>query len=356
MESKFTQVYKLATAQNPLIHLLCAKQLWDSPWGYGLSLYGCNDGMPFKVGKPQLVFFGISLVVYIIFIMKNNAKVVEKLLIGFFLFVGLFSLFLTTYLSTPLWILFKNQLALIQFPWRFISISLIGIGFMGSWLINQITEKWKKNIMITLCFFILVISIAYYQSRTFINDQLTTSSLSYEDQYINKEAISTNASYGYAELTPASVNEAYYLSFVPFIFPRKLPLFFNVQHAQPVQNGLQSGKVTIMKDEPFYRSVTLVALEKKVFVNIHAYPNWVIKVNNKIINSYDLYLHKKVDLMGRPILDVNPGQTYTVITYYEQTSIEKYASIISGITFLFCLMMVIINKKKYIIKTIPDKI
>ena len=111
-----------------------------------------------------------------------------------------------------------------------------------------------------------------------------------------------------------------------------------------------------MKDEPFYRSVTLVALEKKVFVNIKAYPNWVIKVNNKIINSYDLYLHKKVDLMGRPILDVNPGQTYTVITYYEQTSIEKYASIISGITFLFCLMMVIINKKKYIIKTIPDKI
>lgn len=105
-----------------------------------------------------------------------------------------------------------------------------------------------------------------------------------------------------------------------------MPSFFDIKQSNPIH----------IKNTPFDRTVTFVAKEKKAFVNIHAYPNWVLYINNKKINSYDYFLRKQTDGMGRPILTVVPGRTYTVRVRYEQTSIKILANIITGGTLLLC--------------------
>jgi hypothetical protein len=55
-------------------HFLCIRQIWNSPWGFGQSIPGCQfDGMSFQIGKIQIILFllGISFFIFNIFFKKK---------------------------------------------------------------------------------------------------------------------------------------------------------------------------------------------------------------------------------------------------------------------------------------------
>ena len=87
-EMNFTWAKEVATLTNFRDHFLCVNQLWDFPWGYGGSTKGClNDGISFKIGRLQIIFsvLGILLFLYKILIKKIKYNKIYLFLVSCFL-------------------------------------------------------------------------------------------------------------------------------------------------------------------------------------------------------------------------------------------------------------------------------
>ena len=144
LETKYTFAKEVATLTFYQNHFLCPNQLWQSSWGFGGSAAGClNDGMSFKIGKIQLILFilGMLFFVYHLLIGKKNKSSSFPL---YFLVSTCFFLFLTVYQSAFFWKLFEDYLNIIQFPWRFIGLSILGIAFFSSYCLQAIKIPYKS--------------------------------------------------------------------------------------------------------------------------------------------------------------------------------------------------------------------
>ena len=215
-EKKFTLVDKILTEElaDFRLHFIAARQLVNSPWGYGGSVPGVFDGMSFEVGKLHLILIAFSLIILIILILKKNPK--QPLLFLFSIFFTS-SLLMTLTVSRPVWEIIQ-PLWYLQFPWRFLG----PVSFFASILIGSITLIVKNiKFKIILSSFIIFITIIFYkdlfvpQKYVDINDsyynskmalQWTVSRMSYE--YVPKEVKTTKTLLG---------------TTVPAIAPKDLP-------------------------------------------------------------------------------------------------------------------------------------
>ncbi|PIP14642.1 hypothetical protein COS50_00905 [Candidatus Roizmanbacteria bacterium CG03_land_8_20_14_0_80_35_26] len=164
MEMKYIIAQQMAAKTNFRDHFLCLFQLWQSPWGFGGSTPGCvNDGISFKIGKLQIIFFvlGILLFLYKLFIKKNKLNKVSL----FFIIYSLLFLFLTIYQSQSIWELFSPVLSVFQFPWRFIGLSLLGISFLSSYFFDQIKFLGKNFVVLVLITAALIINGKYFSGQ-----------------------------------------------------------------------------------------------------------------------------------------------------------------------------------------------
>jgi len=195
LENHLTIARETAAKTNYQDHFLCLNQLWDSPWGYGGSIPGCNDGMPFKLGKLQIIFAVMGIVILIINVFKKR-KIPNLLITSYLLLLFVVSLFMTLNQSQFIWRLFSPVLGVFQFPWRFISLSLIGIAFFSGLFWNSLKIPYKSSIMIIFTAMILFINMKYFQGKT-INKS------TYEKKYLSKEFIEKKA----ASLIPEYFNK-----------------------------------------------------------------------------------------------------------------------------------------------------
>lgn len=116
-------------------HWPTLKQLLYSPWGYGHSNSGPNDGMSYQVG------FTIFASVFAAILLTTQKIKQKKLLLTF---LGIFAIvfFLSTPYSAFLWKIFA-PLQLIQFPWRLlVATSFIGAALAGI-VLNLLPKKFQ---------------------------------------------------------------------------------------------------------------------------------------------------------------------------------------------------------------------
>lgn len=171
IEKKYTLVDTILTYElaNYKIHFIYPYQFWFSPWGYGGSIEGPNDGISFQLGKIHIFLTMFSLVVFLFYIFIKKKRESIKLY-GFLLFLLLFSLFMSSIYSQFIWDKVK-YLWYLQFPWRFLTftgifISLIagaGIYYFGK--IIKLDNKVKKilfDLVIITIIFITVIKYSIY--------------------------------------------------------------------------------------------------------------------------------------------------------------------------------------------------
>ncbi len=135
-------------------HFVFVSQLFDYKWGFGKSVPGAGDEMSFQIGVVYLLLFAVLIVFSIL-------KGYRERYFGYFLFVFIFSTFLTTYLSEFIWnfIPFKN---FIQFPWRFLFLSAFSLSFLISYLPKFLKEKEKISAFL-LCILIILYSSQFIQ-------------------------------------------------------------------------------------------------------------------------------------------------------------------------------------------------
>jgi hypothetical protein len=193
-EMKYTIAKEMAAKTNFHDHFLCWWQLWQSPWGFGGSTAGCiEDGMSFMIGKIQVIFFilGITLFLHDLFI--KNKKLNLTLL--FFIVYPLLLLFLTTYQSRFIWDFFSPLMSVIQFPWRFIGLSLIGITFLSGYFFQKLKIPLKNFFIIFIIISVLIINGKHFYGKVISNN-------AFEKKFLSQEYIENKAALSIPEYFP----------------------------------------------------------------------------------------------------------------------------------------------------------
>lgn len=184
-EMKYTIAKEMAAKTNFHDHFLCWWQLWQSSWGFGGSTAGCTkDGLSFMIGKIQIIFFILGIVLFISnkLIKKNKLNLITL----FFIIYSLLFLFLTTYQSQFIWNIFAPLMSVIQFPWRFIGLSLVGIIFLSSYFFQKLKIPLKNYFIILVIIVVLIVNGKYFYGKEINNNAFENKYLSQE--YINKYA------------------------------------------------------------------------------------------------------------------------------------------------------------------------
>ena len=210
------------------IHFLSIVQWVRVNWGWGGSVYGDDDGMSFFLGFAflLLVFLILFLIIYYLIkifqkysMPKNNQELTAKkvapsstiesetlfnhrlaiiiLLGGLLLCLG-GSLFLTLDESLPIWNVL-DVLSYLQFPWRYLSVSILFIALLGGALVFM---PWKK---IRTLFYILLLAIALLQGKFFIGAIGAYKNAS-EYYYTDETLIRTTASNVIWDYMPSDFN------------------------------------------------------------------------------------------------------------------------------------------------------
>lgn len=157
-ERKYTLTDQILTTElaSYKLHYIYPQQFIYSLWGYGGSGQGLADGMTFQLGKMQIglvvgaVFMSF---IYLLVIQRHSGKrpsVSEGAhpesfykadsgqarmtvrFFYFFIFLLLFSLFMTTSYSSFIWDKVK-YLWYLQFPWRFLTFAALFISITGGY-------------------------------------------------------------------------------------------------------------------------------------------------------------------------------------------------------------------------------
>lgn len=136
LEQKYVHVDTLVMGYYEYIaHFANISQLLFSRfWGYGPSVWGENDGMPFTVGHIHWI---LSLVImFIIGFTYFKKKKLESLSLAvlYFFLVGWLAVFMIHSRSTFIWHAIPT-LKFVQFPWRFLSLVMLSFSFISGYVV-----------------------------------------------------------------------------------------------------------------------------------------------------------------------------------------------------------------------------
>lgn len=153
------------------VHFVCFSQFLNSPWGFGGSIPGCFDGFTFQLGKIHLALILMAGVTAFWYGTRKERVSLNFEHFTYFLFLLLFSLFMTTDSSTFIWDK-VSYLWYLQFPWRFFTFTALFISLTGAFglhylqrILSSYHVKPKKVSFIQGTFLIIVtiLTIAVYQ-------------------------------------------------------------------------------------------------------------------------------------------------------------------------------------------------
>jgi hypothetical protein len=273
-------------------NFVSVKQLFfDRVWGYGTSIPGPEGGMNFSIGWPHWIVAFIAMV-SILFI-KNRKS---------FLFVSgigllfLISIIMTHNKSTFVWETF-SILTYFQFPWRFLSLSILTASILGGFVVFVFKEKLQLYLSLIIVLVTVVLNWSYFKPREFfdINEQQKISGESWDLQrrgavldYLPKTAL---------EPREGAPNE-------PLITAGSTVVSNFVNKSNIFKFDVQVDKTAV------------------IHVPVYYFPNWEVVVNGKDYPiSFDNYL-------GRISVTLEPGN-HSIEGQFKNTPIRTAANIIS---------------------------
>ena len=309
LESKYTLASWMFDAQQGYTtNFLAFRQLIWSPWGYGWSEPGIDrDGMSFQVGIAQwlVLLTGIGLLI------KFSKQ--ELLLLKFGLALVIAGIFLSLPISLPLW-RWISLLQKFQFPWRFLSLIVIGSSLMAA----IVADKFKHSKIISLALLIspIIFTIAYWNIAGPSN--LT-------EQFLAVDYVGTSDT---GETTPVWAIR----------FQEKFP-------KAPVEIVSAEGTVEIkninklMQKHEFEISANAASI---IVDNTLYFPGWKVYVD-EVETSIGYQDENWRGLITFPV----PAGQHSVKIVFEETRLRKFADALSMIS-VGILLGLFIKKEKYV--------
>jgi len=309
LESKYTLAsWMFGAQQGYTTNFLAFRQLIWSPWGYGWSEPGIDrDGMSFQVGIVQwlVLLAGIGLLI------KFSKQ--ELLLLKFGLALVIAGIFLSLPISLPLW-RWISLLQKFQFPWRFLSLIVIGSSLMAA----IVADKFKHSKIISLALLIspIMFTIGYWKIAG-------PSTLS--EQFLAVDYVGTSDT---GETTPVWAIR----------FQEKFP-------KAPVEIVSAEGTVEIknlnklMQKHEFEISATAAS---RIVDNTLYFPGWKVYVDG--VETPIGYQDE--NWRGLITFPVSAGE-HSIKVVFEETRIRKFADALSMIS-VGILLGLFIKKQNYV--------
>lgn len=285
VERKYTLVNNILTKELASYkeHFICFNQFLFSNWGYGGSIPGCSDGMTFQIGKSHLIAIVISIIGFILYLFsrKTNKKDINYYL--FFLFISLFSLFMTTNYSLFIW---KNisYLSYLQFPWRFLTFASLFISLTsiyGIYLFFTSLER-IKNLKIIISVFVIVYSAMtiYFVGRYFVPQSYLNKS---DKELTSFEEVAWRVSRSTFEFAPLGIKttKSSLNTTIPNIRMIDIPaLPYEIIDGKAQVNSLAN---KFMQKEYIIKSDNAIIFRQNTF----NFPGWKAFLNNKEVKIND---------------------------------------------------------------------
>lgn len=139
-------------------HFTPFAKLAYSPWGFGAL--GTPGEMSRQVGLTLWLVIGFSFCLIIFFILKRRKQVKKQLFLALIMLTSfLIAIFMMVKDSLPLWKTIES-FSLIDFPWRFLSLTTFTGAVLSGFFIKNISHKLLKNLLI-----IFILCLAFYSNR-----------------------------------------------------------------------------------------------------------------------------------------------------------------------------------------------
>lgn len=319
-EKDFTQVdqYILSDYFNYQVHFLYPKQFLRSSWDYGGSEWGPNDPISFFLGYGQWLTIILTTTALVIIFIQSLRRAdfcsnLRKYLFLVLLFFGLtFSLFMSLHYSHFIWEK-ADLLRYVQFPWRFLGISIVFIGLIGGWLISQISLLKKRRnqiIILSSIFFLIFLNVKYALPQEYLAD----SSLYY---YTDDHRIQTEMSQVLPDYIPLNLK----LNEPPADIFTISPQSKNDEVTLEC-NKIQSKKIHLSIDR-----------DSIIQFSVAQFPGWQVLVDDKVVD----HLVTDEGLISVAV----PKESSTVELKFKSTTLRKVSDSISAFSLMvFCGLII----------------
>ena len=252
-ESSFIQTKYLTVGYfNFRAHFVAYGQFFSTFWGYGSSLWGLDDGLSFQIGLAHWATLVLALCIGFIYIKKKKPLSLLIFLGGSFLL----SLFLQHNKSAFVWEAIP-PMAFIQFPWRFLTISIFLVAIAGGVIADYLGRF--KIIYFILVGLIIILNINYFRPKEYVDN-------SFFDKFLYPEIMRTGR----------DLTKDY------------LPIWVKTTDGRPL-NYLEAeeGSINVLRFEKktaFASAQVNVLSDSLIVVPIAYFPGWTVMANGKNIS------------------------------------------------------------------------
>lgn len=326
LENKYTMVSLLTTElANYNLHFVSLPQFFNSPWGYGGSILGPQDGLSLEIGKIHIILASFAVVLFAFNIIKKKQS---NVFILPFVIILILSVFLQSYYSKIIWDKIP-ALSYIQFPWRFMIFTVFSVSFLGGYIFSLKFDQKAKIILAAalVCFTILFYSSLFKPERLLLNAK--------DSDYISKEVIRWKTSVMAFE-------------YVPFgIATKKSDLNTTIIDItedeiarRPFEIITGDAKVKVLEEKPHYKKFEVISYKNTEFqINTYSFPGWKTFINGREISYND---KNKLKLLR---INVKTGKSL-VEAKFSDTNVRKIANLMSTSGLLIIIFLIPFYSKK----------
>lgn len=258
------------------------------------------------IGIAPFLVIGITLIL----IFTKHIKLKTQKLVSLFLVLSIVSIFLAVSLSSFIWEIIP--VSFIQFPFRFLSLTILSISFLAALVIYVLPKKQK--IFMSLLFLTSVSVYAYPQLKV-------SSYQNYPESFYSTNQDTTTVKNEYMPIWVKNVPTSMYSEKVSNLSGQEL---INLIATTPNKTLFN----------------TYLTKEREIEVNTVYFPGWEAYVNNKQVNIN--YNNDK----GTIRLNLNKGQNDVKVEFRE-TNIRNFSNLVS---LMFIIGLIIISLPKRLLK------
>ena len=290
-------------------HFVAFYQFFSTFWGYGSSLWGPKDDMSFQIG---LVHWAVLTLVAVLGIIYRQDKKLFSLL-SFLGISFLFSLFLQHNKSAFIWEAIPIM-AFIQFPWRFLAISIFLVSITGAAISDYFKNRFKIVYFILIAA-VIVVNISYFKPRNYVDD-------SFFEKFLNKEKMHQGV-----DLTK---------DYFPIWVKNDRVEYFGTPRAV-------KGEIEVIKFEKITADATgsiNVLSDSLIEVPITYFPGWSIRANGKVLSL------SEPSIQGLITFELPKGE-YQIDLELKDTPVRIMGNVLSLMSILLIFALLGYKKLNY---------
>lgn len=257
------------------------------------------------VGVQTYLAFALALLLFL----KGKVKAASHRLTLFFLFLGLLGMFLATSGSGILW---KNlPVSFVQFPFRFLSITILAGAFITAFLFSEFSKKQQ------------VVGAGVLTVLSVVSLWQSVSAVEYTEKGDSYYATNMDTTTVQQEYMPIWVKE----------HPTKW---------QPEKVITDGGNLTSLTVRPGNFSFQTEGKNSAIYVVQSIYfPGWLAKIDGE--RSTIAYKNPQ-GLIEVPV----PAGKHTVSVTFSETPVRLFADIVSIVSVLSLIVVIVVGKQKKI--------